>query len=143
MIFPITDLLDDRRSEKWLLEHFHPEGLRCSKCSSTRRRFFRETETSRLTVYRCLECEGIYNLYSGTLFEKKHLRPSQVILLLRGVAKGESSISLAEELGVSRSTVHCLRKELQENAKRLQPDVPLIDEHTETDEMFQNAGEKR
>ncbi len=50
---------------------------------------------------------------------------------------------LAEELGVSRSTVHELRKELQENARRLQPDTPLTDEHTETDEMFQNAGEKR
>src|SRR3954470_20162745 len=49
---------------------------------------------------------------SATLFEKKHLRPSQVVLLLRGVAKGESSLRLAQELGgVSRSTVHELRKE--------------------------------
>src|SRR5215208_2606221 len=30
MIFPITDLLDDGQSETWLLEHFHPEGLRCA-----------------------------------------------------------------------------------------------------------------
>ena len=73
MIFPITDLTDDRQSEKWLLEHFHPEGLRCPKCGSTRRRFFRKTQTSRLAVYRCLECEGIYNLYSATLFEKETL----------------------------------------------------------------------
>src|SRR3954453_6122348 len=119
MIFPITELLDDKHSEEWLLEHFHPEGLRCPKCASRRRRTFRETETSRLTVYRCLEREGIYNLYSGTLFEKKHLRPSQVISLLRGVSKGESSMRLAEELGVSRTTVHYLRKELQQNAKRI------------------------
>jgi len=143
MIFPITDLLDDEQSEQWLLEHFHPEGLRCQKCGSTRRRLFRQTEISRLTVYRCLECEGIYNLYSGTLFEKKHLRPSQVVLLLRGIAKGEPSMRLAQELGVSRTTLHHLRKELQENAERLQPNAPLGDEHTETDEMFQNAGEKR
>src|SRR3954468_9758863 len=102
MIFPITNLLDDGQSEKWLMEHFHPEGLRCTKCGSTRRRLFRETQTSRLSVYRCLQCEGIYNLYSGTLFEKKHLRPSQVVLLLRGVSKGESAMRLAEELGVSR-----------------------------------------
>ena len=143
MIFPITNLLDDEQSERWLLEHFHPDGLHCLKCGSTKRRIFRETQTSRLTVYRCLQCEGIYNLYSGTLFEKKHLRPSQVVLLLRGVVKGESSISLSEELGVSRSTVHELRKELQVNAQSLQQSTPLIDEHTETDEMFQNAGEKR
>lgn len=144
MIFPITDLLDDGRSEKWLLEHFHPEGLRCPKCDSTKRRFFRKTRTSRLSVYRCLRCEGIYNLYSGTLFEKKHLSPSQVVLLLRGVSRGESSMRLAEELGVvSRSTIHELRKELQQNARGLKPEAPLVDEHTETDEMFQNAGEKR
>ena len=142
MIFPITDLLDDKQSEEWLLEHFHPEGLQCPKCGSRSRRTFRETETSKLTVYRCLECEGIYNLYSGTLFEKKHLRPSQVVLLLRGVTKGEPSMRLAQELGVSRTTVHYLRKALQHNAERLQPEAPLIDEHIETDEMFQNAGEK-
>jgi transposase-like protein len=143
MIFPITDLLDDEQSEQWLLDHFHPEGFRCPKCGSTRRRFFRKTQTSKLTVYRCLECEGIYNLYTATLFEKKHLRPSQVVLLLRGVARGESSVRLTEELEVSRTTIHYLRKELQENARRLQPEAPLTDEHVETDEMFQNAGEKR
>lgn len=136
MIFPITDLVDDYQSERWLLEHFHPEGLRCPKCGSSGRRRFRETETSRLTIYRCLECEGIYNLYSGTVFEKKHLRPSQVVLFLRGMAKGESSMSLAEELSLSRTTVHGLRKELQANARRLQPQAPLVDEHTDTDEMF-------
>jgi transposase-like protein len=139
-MFPITDLLDDEQSEQWLLEHFHPEGLACPKCGSIKRRIFRQTQTSRLTVYRCLQCEGIYNLYSGTLFEKKHLRPSQVVLLLRGVAKGESSLS--EELGMSRTTVHYLRKQLQENAQRLQPETPLTDDDTETDEMFQNAGGK-
>lgn len=142
MIFPVTDLLDDEQSEQRVLEHFHPEGLRCPKCDSTRRRLFRQTKTSRLTVYRCLECEGIYNLYSGTIFEKKQLCPSQIVLLLRGIAKGELSMSLAQELGVSRTTLHHLRKELQENAERLQPNASLADEHTETDEMFQNAGEK-
>ena len=142
MIFPITELLDDSQSQKWILEHFHPDGLRCPKCNSTRRRFFRKTQTSQLTVYRCLECEGIYNLYSSTVFQKKHLRPSQVVLLLRGVSKGESSMKLAKELSLSRTTVHELRKHLQANAQSLQPDEPLVDEHVETDEMFHNAGRK-
>lgn len=66
MIFPIPDLLDDRQSEQWLLEHFHPEGLSRPKCGSTERRLFRQTQTGKLTVYRCLECEGIYNLYAPT-----------------------------------------------------------------------------
>lgn len=61
----------------------------------------------------------------------------------KGVCKDESSAGLAEELGLSRTTVHELRKEIQENAQELQPTSPLEDEHTETDEMYQSAGEKR
>lgn len=136
-------MLDGRESRTWLREHFHPDGLKCPECGSDKARYFRTTETSLLDVYRCQQCDKTYNLYSGTVFEKKHLRPSQVVLLLRGVCKGESSAGLAEELGVSRTTVHELRKQLQENAGSLQPTSPLTDEHVETDEMYQNAGEKR
>ena len=77
------------------------------------------------------------------MFEGKHLRPAQAILLLRGVCKGEPTAAIAREIGLSRQTVHDLRKALQANAERLQPDDPLPDTQTETDEMFQNAGEKR
>jgi transposase len=66
-----------------------------------------------------------------------------VILLLRGVCKGESSPVLAAELGLSRQSVHAWRKRLQENGYRLLEETPLKDRRTETDEMFQNAGEKR
>jgi transposase len=64
-------------------------------------------------------------------------------LLLRGVCKGESSPVLAEELGLSRQSVHTWRKRLQENGHRMLDETPLKDRRTETDEMFQNAGEKR
>jgi transposase-like protein len=143
MRFPITELLDDQESRRWIEEHFHPEGLKCPNCSSDEARHFRTTETSRLRVYRCCHCDKTYNLYSKTVFEKKHLRPVQVVMLLRGVCKGESSAELADELCLSRTTVHEVRKQLQENAKGLQPDTLLQDEHAETDEMYQNAGEKR
>lgn len=143
MRFPITRLLDDQESLRWIEEHFHPEGLTCPKCGSDEARYFRTTETSRLQVYRCWRCDKTYNLYSGTVFEKKHLRPAQVVMLLRGVCKGESSAELADELSLSRTTVHEVRKQLQENAKGLQPDALLLDAHVESDEMYQNAGEKR
>ena len=85
----------------------------------------------------------LYTLYSGTVFEGKHLRPAQVVLLLRGVCKGEPSLALARELQLSRMTVHELRNALQANAVRAQPTTRLKDQRTETDELFQNAGEKR
>ena len=77
------------------------------------------------------------------MFEGKHFRPAQPILLLRGVCKGEPAAAMAREIGVARQTVHDMRRAIQANAERLQPDGPLPDQRTETDEMFQNAGEKR
>lgn len=145
MEFPITELLGEEQSAEWILKHFHPNGLKCPGCCAgvEQARCFRTTKRSGLTVYRCRRCEAIYNLYSGTVFERRHLTPAQVVLLLRGICKGEPSATLANELGVVRSTVHLIRKEVQSNAESLQPAEPLTDIHTETDEMFQNAGEKR
>jgi len=54
-----------------------------------------------------------------------------------------TSAELSEELDVSYQTVLDIRRDLQANAAYLQPDTPLPDHVTESDEMFQNAGEKR
>jgi hypothetical protein len=63
--------------------------------------------------------------------------------LLRGVCKDEPTATVTREISLARQTVHDLRKAIQGNAERLQPQDPLPDRQTETDEMFQNAGEKR
>ena len=145
MDFPIVELFDDDLSAVWLLKYFHQGDLKCPHCgrSVEEAREFRTTKRSQLTVYRCPGCQGIYNLYSGTVFEGKHFRPAQAILLLRGVCKGEPTATIAREIGVARQTAHDMRKAIQANAEWMQSDDPLPDERTETDEMFQNAGEKR
>jgi transposase-like protein len=145
MDFPLVDLVDHDRSRIWLRQHFHPEGLRCPRCGTGWRNAyrFRRTKCSRLQVWRCKECAQTYTLYSGTVFEGRHLPPAKVVLLLRGVVQGKSTSKMARELDLSRTTVHEIRQQLQANATLLQPETPLSDERTETDEMFQNAGEKR
>ncbi len=145
MEFPITDLLSHEQSEQWIVDYFHPQGLKCPRCGASVADSYvhRQTRKSGLTVYRCQQCRQIYNLYSGTVFQQSHLRPEPVVLLLRGVLKGEASTTLAAELGVSYQTVLKVRHELQANARQLQPDTPLPDNVTESDEMVQNAGEKR
>lgn len=145
MDFPIVDLLDDDLSEMWLLKHFHPDGLKCPHCGAEEadRRRFRTNSKSGVTVHRCNHCQGVYTLYSGTVFAGKHFRPAQAVLLLRGLCKGESAAAIAREIGVSRKTVHEMRKAIHARAERLQPQEALSDLRTETDEMFQNAGEKR
>jgi len=145
MEFAIVDLLSEEESEQWVAEHFHPDGLKCPRCGAgvEAAYHFRKTKRSRLTVYRCKHCLQPYNAYSRTVFEQRHLTPAQVILLLRGVLKGEPSRTLAAELGLHEVTVLELRRDLQANAVLLQPHSRLPDAQTETDEMFQNAGEKR
>ena len=144
MDFPILPLIDDERAEEWLLNHFHPEGLFCPHCEASveEARHFRTTKTSGLKVYRCNKCSGVYNLYSGTVFAHKRFRPAQVVLLLQGLCKGFTTSQLARELDMTRQRVHAIRQVLQASAQLLQPDDVLPDIETETDEMFQNAGEK-
>ena len=145
MEFPITELLDYESSVTWITQNFHPTGFRCPECGVPRdqARIFRETRRSQLAVYRCKQCDTAYNLYSGTIFQQTHLTPMQVVLLMRGICKGESSKVLAVELKLNYVTVLTLRHAAQANAEKAQPDTQLPDQHTETDEMFQNAGEKR
>ncbi len=145
MDFPLLEITDNALAEQWLHRYFHPNGLRCPRCHTgvEQARHFRQTRRSRVTTYRCRHCHTAYTVYSGTLFANKHWRPAQVILLLRGICKGESTASLARELQLAYDTVHHVRQQIQTQAQSLQPNTPLPDAVTETDEMFQNAGEKR
>lgn len=145
MDFPILEICDDELGETWLRKHFHPRGLRCPECQASvkQARVFGHTRRSQVIQYRCRKCQTVYTVYTGTVFANKQLRPAQVVLLLRGVCKGESTASLSRELSLAYDTVHHLRQRLHDNARRLQSENPLPDALTETDEMFQNAGEKR
>lgn len=145
MEFPITDLLDYASSVAWLVAHFHAGQLKCPRCGQAvaQARVFRRTQRSDLTTYRCTACGTTYNLYSGTVFQQSHLTPMQIVLLLRGFCKGETTQELAAEVGLSYQATLRLRHAIQANAQAAQPNTPLPDHATETDEMFQNAGEKR
>jgi transposase-like protein len=144
MIFPITELLDEQESQVWVEKYFHPQGLCCPGCGATREeaREFRRHKRG-FVDYRCSICPRTYNLYTGTLFAGSNLDPRRVVLLVRGVCKGDPATVLAEELALSRQCVHRWRKRLQANGyMRLSPRA-LPDAETETEERFQNAGEKR
>lgn len=145
MDFPIKELMDRESCLDWIEAHFHPEGQSCPHCGAgvEQGRWFRKTKRSDLDVYRCQDCQGIYNLYSGTVFEGRYFTPEETVLFIRGVCQGQSSAQLARELSISRTTATEVRKDLQANAQQAQPDTPLDDLEVETDEMFHNAGEKK
>jgi transposase-like protein len=145
MDFPIVELMDREACVAWLTKHFHPDGLKCPHCQAGVEQAirFRKTKSSELKVYRCKVCRGIYNLYSGTEFEGRRFTPEQTLLFLREVLQGKSTAKLSRELHISRTTGLALRHLLQANAQKEQTTEPLSDLEVETDEMFQNAGEKR
>ena len=139
--FPITELLDDSICTLWLERHLHPEGLRCPGCGSMERRLFRDQ--GHFPAYRCRGCRGYYTLLTGTAFAKTRQRPATLVLLLRGMAKGEPTARLARELGLSRKQLHTLRQRIQANLNATAPTDVMTGTAFEADELYQNAGEKQ
>jgi hypothetical protein len=66
-----------------------------------------------------------------------------VVLLLRGIAKGESTARLAPELGVSRKQLPTLRQRLQANVNATAPTKAMAGTACEADARYQNAGEQK
>ena len=139
--FPIAELLDDSICTIGLERHLHPRGLVCLHCGHPERRVFRAQ--GYFPAYRCRTCEGYYTLLTGTVFEKTRQRPATLVLLLRGIAKGESTDRLARELGLSRKQLHTLRQRVQAGLNASAPTALMIGTAFEADEWYQNAGEQK
>ncbi len=139
--FPIGELLDDSICLIWLKRHLHPDGFACPHCQSPQRRLFRQQGD--FPAYRCRACDGYYTLLTHTVFEKTPQRPATLVLLLRGMAKGEPTARLARELGMSRQPLHTLRQHVQTNLNSTAPAEVMTGTTFEADELYQNAGEKK
>jgi transposase-like protein len=139
--FPIAELLDDSICTIWLERHLHPRGLVCPHCGHSERRVFRAQD--HFPAYRCRACDGYYTLLTGTVFAKTRQRPATLVLLLRGIAKGEPTARLARELGLSRKQLHTLRQRIQANLNDTAPTEVMTGTACEADELYQNAGEKK
>lgn len=139
--FPITELLDDASCLAWLEQHIHPNGFVCPRCGSPDRRLFVRHQA--FPGYRCRACDGYYTLLTNTAFAKTRQRPATLVLLLRGIAKGESSARLARELGISRKQLYTLRLRVQQNVAETAPTDVMSGTEFEADELYQNAGEKK
>jgi len=139
--FPIGELMDEDACLNWLERRLHPEGMRCPRCGSQNRREFRMGQA--FPSYRCRDCNRPYTVVTGTAFEKTHQRPSQVVLLLRGVAQGVSTAQLSRELGLSYKQTLTVRHRVQDNANETAPQSQMEGKHFESDEVYQNSGEKK
>ena len=141
--FPITDLLNEQESYRFLLRVLHPSGLCCphghplptSQCPHM-------SDRAPVVDYRCRECGSVFNIFSNTIWVGTHYSCSKIVLILRGFVQGTSTLHLAGELGCDYSILLSYRHKMQNSALLNRDASPLKDMITEGDEMFQNAGEK-
>lgn len=141
---PIDDLFDEEWSDQWVMASFHPDGLTCPGCRrdiDAGRRVRRTSRSKGDGVSLSSGSPGGQRLHRNHRSEEA--ASSGAGDSARAGGNGEPSTVLAKELGISRTTVHTLRRAVQHNAQQRQPDTPLDDQDTETDAMFQHAEETR
>jgi hypothetical protein len=116
-----------------------PKGLKCPHCGSPDRRLFRAQ--GHLPAYRCRVCDGYDTLLTGTVFATTRQPPSTLVLLRRGMARGEPTACLACELRRSRPQLHTVRQRLQAHINATAPTDVMPGTAFEADERDHNAGE--
>ena len=139
MVSPKSESPDVRQSIEWVERYLHPRGLRCPGCDATTKhaRAFRAHKRGSID-YRCLRCQRAYNLYTSTIFAGSNLEPRRVLLLLRGICRGEPATALAESLSLSRQCVQRWRKRIRDNAYALLSDS-VRSQRPEANAMFRSA----
>jgi transposase-like protein len=121
--------------------NLHPDGFVCPHCGSPERRLFRQQGS--FPAYRCRACDGYFTLLTGTAFAKTRQTASALVLLIRGIANGESTARLARELALSRQQLGTLRKRVMTNLNDTAPTELMEGIAFEADEVYQNAGEQK
>jgi transposase-like protein len=143
MDFPLNHLMDEDACYTWLVDLLYPGGLVCPRCGKSDRLGIHRRHRAPVLDYQCGHCRRVFNAWTGTALQGLQRPPSQVVLILRGIAQGVPTAQLARELGCDRMRLLELRHRLQDNALTRLDRTPLGDAQAEVDEMYQNAGEKR
>jgi transposase-like protein len=143
MDFSLIGYMDEDACYRKLVELLHPDGLACPACGQRQHLGVHHRHREPVLDYQCGDCGRVFNAWTGTELQGTHRRPSQLLLILHGVATGQPTAQMARELGCDRKHLLELRHRLQEHARLWLDRNPLGDAVVEADEMDQDAGEKR
>ena len=143
MDFPIRDCMDESACYEKLEGLLHPDGFRCPRCGSAEGIGVHRYRREHVPDHRCDGCGRVFNLFTQTRLEGIRRDPSEIVLILRGIAQGTPTAKLARELGCDRTALLKLRHLIQGWAREALPKGALPDPVVEADEMFENAGGKR
>ena len=140
MDFPLIDLMDERACYDRLVELLHPDGLACPRCSDRDRLGIHRRHRAPVLDYQCGHCGRVFNAFTGTPLQGIRRSPSQLLLILRGVAQAQPTAQMARELGCDRKHLLELRHRLQDHARLGLDRNPLGDTVVESDEAYDTAG---
>jgi transposase-like protein len=143
MDFSLINYLDEDACYTKLVELLHPHGLGCPRCGERQRLGIHRCHRAPVVDLQCGHCGRVFNAFTATPLQGTHRRPSQLLMILHGIAKGTPTAQMARELGCDRKELLVLRHRLQERGRIGLDRNPLDDDVVEADEMYQNAGEKR
>ena len=143
MDFPLDDLMDERACYDRLVALLHPGGLACPRCGAADGLGIHRRHRAPVIDYQCGHCGRVFNAFATTPLRGTRRPPSQLLLIVRGIARSEPTARMARELSCDRKHLLEMRHRLQERARLAVDRNPLGDAVVEADECYVNAGEKR
>lgn len=143
MDFPLEPVLDPQRCHEFLIGIFHPKGLKCPNHHGLDQAYVHKKDRWPILDYRCKTCGRCFNVFTNTVLQGTKHNATAIVQLLRGIAQGTPTARLAREMGVDRKWLLVRRHQLQALAAQNRDGSALTDPVVETDELYQNAGEKR
>lgn len=141
MDFPIHQLLSEEKSYQWLVEFLYDGKLKSPYSGSTNY-IVNDARRAPVVQYYDKTTGKTFNIFTYTVFQGTHFACNQIVLIIRGFLQGVSTAQLSRELDADYQNLLELRHKFMECGYNQMDTSALTDKVTETDEMFQNAGEK-
>jgi transposase-like protein len=95
------------------------EYLKCPKCQNTATLGIHRRRRAPVFDYQCARCKRVFNAWTGTFLQGTHLRPSQLLRILCGIALNESNAQIGRAAGCKPVRVIGLKRRIL----RTSPDV--------------------
>lgn len=108
----ITEAIGFEESMALLEANFHPGGLRCHACGSSRRVGGGKT-TKGMPRYRCTECKTTYTVLSGTIFSGSKMGAKEIVVFMFLLSIGADAAAISSQVGIAIPAVRMVRNKVE------------------------------
>jgi len=141
-LIKIHSLIDDAKCFETVRGIRWPDGVSCTKCSSTEvTRYGRDEIQPDRQRYHCKGCGSYFDDLTGTIFEGHHQPLRTWILCLYFMGLNLSNLQISAELGINKDDAQNMTRALRAGVIAKKPSIQLGGE-VECDEVYIVAGHK-